>query len=367
MKMRTLLPALGAFIILASGCANRSSGKHVSAEKVDSLFEAYYEFKLRINPVEATKIGENKYNDFVANYLSDAYQQDLIETYKKFLAAIDRIQMEELSDTRQLSLRVMKWDAEVKLQGLTNELVTIASPVYDLPNFKLMPLDQTWSFHLYFAQLGSGVGVQPFRSVADYDNWLARVDDYISWLNTAKTRMREGIDKGVVWPKVIIQKMIDPIKDLISDSVENHVFYQPVKAMPDSFSIENRSRLESAYRIMIKEKINPAHQALLKFLTEVYLPAGSDHAGLGALPNGKETYQYLIKYHTTTNMTPDEIFSLGEKEVARITVEMEKLKKEIGFQGDLKGFFEHIRSSKDQMPFTDPNQVIQNFNSIYEK
>jgi len=366
MKMRTLLPALVAITILTGGCSNRSSNKQLSAEKVDSLFEAYYDFKLRINPVEATKIGENKYNDIVANYLSDAYQRELIDTYTQFLAAIDQVQMEELSDTRQLSLKVMKWDAEVKLQGLTSELVTIASPIYDLPNFKLMPLDQTWSFHLYFAQLGSGVSVQPFQSVVDYENWLARVDDYITWLNTAMDLMKEGVDKGIVWPKVIIQKMIDPLRGLASDSVEKHVFYHPIKVMPDSFSIENRNRLELAYRNMITRKINPAHQALLKFLTDVYLPAGSDHAGIGALPHGKETYRYLIKYHTTTNMTPDEIFALGEKEVARITIEMEKLKKEIGFQGDLKAFFEYIRSSKDQMPFTDPNQVIQNFNIIHE-
>jgi uncharacterized protein (DUF885 family) len=361
-----ILQALVALFILTTGCGKRSSEKQSNEEKVDSLFGAYYDFKLRINPVEGTKIGENLYNDFVANYLSDTYQQDLIDTYTRFLDAIDQINMEELSETQQLSLKVMKWDAEVKLQGLTNELVTIASPVYDLPNFKLMPLDQTWSFHLYFTQLGSGVSVQPFQSVTDYENWLSRVDDYIVWLNTAMGLMQKGVDKGIVWPKAIIQKMIDPMKDLISESVEEHIFYHPINAIPDSFSAGDRSRLEIAYRNMIKEKINPAHQTLLKFLTDVYLPAGSDHAGIGALPQGKETYQYLIKYHTTTDMTPDEIFALGEEEVARITTEMEKLKKEIGFHGDLKIFFDRIRSSKEQMPFTNPGQVIRNFAAIYE-
>jgi hypothetical protein len=91
MEMKTLLPALGSLVILTSGCANRGSGNQVNAETVDSLFEAYYDFKLRINPVEATKIGENKYNDFVANYLSDAYQKDLIESYTEFLTAIDQV------------------------------------------------------------------------------------------------------------------------------------------------------------------------------------------------------------------------------------------------------------------------------------
>jgi uncharacterized protein (DUF885 family) len=178
--------------------------------------------------------------------------------------------------------------------------------------------------------------------------------------------MREGIEEGVVWPKAIIQKMIDPMNGLISESVEDHIFYQPIKTMPGDFPAEDRNRLQIAYRKMIVEKINPAHRTLLKFLTDIYLPAGSDHAGIGALPHGKETYRYLIKYHTTTNMSPDEIFALGEKEVARITAEMETLKEEIGFRGDLKAFLDDLRSNKEQMPFSDPDQVIHNFNVIHK-
>jgi uncharacterized protein (DUF885 family) len=368
MKSRSLLPALAVLIIFIGGCGNRSADEQSSAEPVaiNSLFEAYSDFRLRINPVEATKIGENRYNDHVANYLSDAYRQDLIGAYTQFLAAIDQIDPESLTESQQLSLQVMKWDCEVKYQGLTNSLATIASPVYDLPHFRWMPLDQTWSFHLYFAQLGSGTSVQPFHSVEDYDNWLSRVDDYIAWLRTAMDLMREGIEEGVVWPKAIIQKMIDPMNGLISESVEDHIFYQPIKTMPGDFPAEDRNRLQIAYRKMIVEKINPAHRTLLKFLTDIYLPAGSDHAGIGALPHGKETYRYLIKYHTTTNMSPDEIFALGEKEVARITAEMETLKEEIGFRGDLKAFLDDLRSNKEQMPFSDPDQVIHNFNVIHK-
>ena len=66
-------------------------------------------------------------------------------------------------------------------------------------------------------------------------------------------------------------------------------------------------------------------------------------------------------------MTVQEVHDLGKREVARILVEMEKAKKEIGFQGDLKAFFEHLRTNKAQMPYTDPAQVIANFNQIKDK
>ena len=97
------------------------------------------------------------------------------------------------------------------------------------------------------------------------------------------------------------------------------------------------------------------------------MPAGTQTSGLGALPNGAATYQYLIKYHTTTNMTPKEVHNLGLQEVARITQEMEKVKEQVGFKGDLKEFFNHVRNSPEQMPFTAPEQVIANFNAVHEK
>jgi uncharacterized protein (DUF885 family) len=100
------------------------------------------------------------------------------------------------------------------------------------------------------------------------------------------------------------------------------------------------------------------------FLKEEYLPVGRETSGIGALPNGTETYNYLIKLHTTTNMRVDEIHDLGKSEVERILGEMESAKKEMGFEGTIEEFFESIRTSPEQMPFDQPDQVIANFNQI---
>jgi uncharacterized protein (DUF885 family) len=102
-------------------------------------------------------------------------------------------------------------------------------------------------------------------------------------------------------------------------------------------------------------------------LVQEYLPACRETSGIGALPNGQETYNYLIKLHTTTTMTANEIHALGKSEVARILVEMEKAKNKIGFKGDIKAFFKFVRNSPEQMPFTDPQQVVDNFNSIKKR
>jgi uncharacterized protein (DUF885 family) len=355
-------------LVLVYGCKEEASKEHTSeVASIATIFDDYYKFKDRINPIEATKGGNYAYNDVIANYISDDYQKDLKENYTQFLNRLNEFDSTALSEANRLSMKVMQWDCQVKLEGLNNDIVTMASPIYNLPSFELMPLFQIQSLHLYVAQLAAGESVQPFHTVEDYDNWLKRVDDYFSFLDTSISMMKEGISKDIVLPTVLAEKMISQLDEFISNPVNDHLFYKPVLSMPVSINAEERNRISAAYRNMITTKLKPKYTVLRQFLVTDYLPACRETSGIGALPNGKETYNYLIKLHTTTTMTADAIHELGKSEVARILIEMENAKNKIGFEGDIKAFFEFVRNSPDQMPFTDPQHVIDNFNSIKER
>lgn len=334
---------------------------------IDRVFEAYYQFKMRINPIEGTKAGIEEYDHVLANYISKEFQKSSITQYTNFLNASKTYNEDQLSESELMSLRVLQWDCEIKREGLTNKLATVASPMFDLPSVILFPINQIFSFNLYIATLADVGGAHPFKNVTDYESWLQRVDDFVIWLETAQENMQEGVDQQIVLPRVIIEKVIGQMGQFTNPNIKEHIFYAAINHMPESIEQKDREMLDKAYSHMIASKLIPAFKKLEKFLTEVYLPAGVETAGIGALPNGEETYRYLIKYHTTTNMTPDEIFNLGEKEVARISAEMEIVKEQVGFEGDLKAFFNHVRTSKEQMTFTEPQQVINNFNSIHEK
>jgi uncharacterized protein (DUF885 family) len=354
--------------LLGYGCKDQTSIENKSEViSLASIFDNYYKFKDRINPIEATKGGNYEYNNFIANYISDSYQKDLKENYTHFLNVLNEYDSKDLSEADLLSMKVMKWDCEVKLEGLNNAIVTIASPIYNLPSFELMPLFQIQSLHLYVAQLAAGGSVQPFNTVEDYDNWLKRVDDYISFLDTSISMMKEGMSKNIVLPKVLAQKMIPQLNEFILNPVKDHLFYMPIISMPESINEEEHHRISDEYSNMIINKLKPKYKELKQFLVNEYLPACRETSGIGALPNGPETYNYLIKLHTTTTMSADQIHELGKNEVARILVEMEDAKNKIGFEGDIKAFFECVRNSPEQMPFTDPKQVIDNFNSIKER
>jgi uncharacterized protein (DUF885 family) len=359
-------PALLLLILVFASCIQEDS-KTSAAHSIATIFEEYYQFKDRINPIEATKGGNFQYNDYIANYISDTYQRDLISEYTTFLERLAQIDSTQLSEADLLSMKVMQWDCEVKLEGLQNPLVITTSPIYNLPSFELTPLIQVQSLHLYVAQLGAGGSVHPFKTIKDYEDWLKRLDDYIAFLDTSIANMKEGMSKNIVLPKVLTEKTIVQLEEFITRPVDSHLFYRPIQQMPEAIAQSDRDRLSELYKNLIESRLRPKYIELKQFLVEEYLPVCRTTSGIGALPNGEETYNYLIKLHTTTNLTADEIHTLGKREVARILEEMEEAKNQIGFKGDIKAFFEFIRNSPEQMPFLEPQGVIDNFNQIKER
>jgi len=351
------------FIACNPSIENSTNEAAINAD-VNQLFVDFYEFNLRINPIESTKLGETKYNDFVANYISDEHQEDLKSSYTAFLEKIAKYKKADMSSAQWLSLQVMKWDCSIKLEGLNNELVTMASPMYNLPSMELTPIIQIQSLHLYFSQLAGGTSVQPFKTVKDYENWLSRIDDYLAFLDTALEKMKEGLQRGVVLPSSLTKKVLPQVASFITDGAEENLFYSPINLLPETIDTESQDRLKELYQVKILEEIIPKYQKLYQFIEEDYLPACRETSGIGALAAGEETYNYLIRMHTTTTMTANEIHNLGLSEVARIRRAMETVKQEVGFEGDLNQFFEYIRKSPEQLAFTDPQQVIDNFNLI---
>jgi uncharacterized protein (DUF885 family) len=96
--------------------------------------------------------------------------------------------------------------------------------------------------------------------------------------------------------------------------------------------------------------VKPAQAALVEFLKKEYLPASRKQLGARTLPGGEAYYRYLVKRHTTTTLTPDEIHALGKREVARIRGEMEAIIAETKFDGDFAAFLAYLRSDARFFP-----------------
>lgn len=320
---------------------------------IDSLFSNYYEEYLRLFPLDATMAGDNRYNDTLPDNLTVKYREQLKAFYTKYQNKLKEYDTTSLTEEQQMSYDILAWECEINLDKLKYP-------------FYLTPIDQFWSLNLTIGQLAGGQSMQPFKTVKDYENWLKRVDDYMVWCDTAMANMRKGMKIGYVLPRSLIVKVLPQLAQFDHGPVDSNLFYQPVKLMPASFSDQDKKQIAEEYYSMVKDKVIPKYKELYDFMANVYLPAGRETSGISALPGTKGMYQFMIRYNTTTNMTPDQVFDLGKREVARITKEMEKVKNEVGFKGDLKAFFEYVRNDKALMPYTKPQQVIDHFNAIYD-
>jgi uncharacterized protein (DUF885 family) len=341
------------FAVTLVSCLQPQSetGNGTTSKSMNEIFASYYEERLQLFPLEATAIADNRYDDRLPCDISDAYHEKLKLFYKKYLDKISGLKREELKGEDALSYDVFKREMEMQLVGL---------------NFKdnLIPFNQFWGMHLTFGQLGSGEGIQPFKTVKDYDNFLGRVHGFSIWCDTAVANMRRGMEQKIVLPKILVERILPQLNAMLVTDVTESVFYGPIKKLPDSFSADDKQRLTDAYKKAIEEEVIPSYKRLNDFMKDEYLAAGRSTAGISDIPEGKEMYAYLAKFWTTTNMTPDEIFETGQKEVARLRAEMERVMKETGYNGDLKSFFKYLHTDKKFNPYKQPAEVINAFRNI---
>ena len=318
------------------------------------LLDDYYEEGLKLYPLKAPMAGDSRYNHSFPNTLSDEYRAELRTYYSSYLEKIAQFDEDELSEGERMSKAILQWEFEVNLEHMKFRT-------------DLFPIDQMWSDHLTIGKFAGGASAQPFQTVEDYRNWLERLENYLEWMASAESKMKEGIELGYVLPKSLIIKVLPTLEALTEEDLDKHLFYNPVKNFPETFSDAQKETLTEAYAEMINEKIIPAYKSLHRFMGTDYLEAGRETSGIDAIPNGKAYYEHQIKASITAHMTADELYQLGVDEVARISQEMEKVKTEVGYTGDLKSFFEYVRHNEALMPFTEPRQVIDNFNAIHER
>jgi uncharacterized protein (DUF885 family) len=344
------------FIITALGavsCARKEQPAEPN-KKLMAVLERYHEESLKLFPFSATMAGDERYNNIFANGLDEKYIQEQKDFFAKYKNEIEVFKDDELNANDLISKQVLEFECDKNLGQL---------------EFRedLMPLNQFSSVPLVIAQQASGTSAQPFKTVKDYNNWLERLDGFNTWLQMAIPKMKEGVSKGFVLPKSLTLKVIPQIESMTTADVKSHLFYSPVKNFPSSFTDAEKKDLTDKYTNVIGEKLIPSFRNLYNYLSTDYLAASRTTSGISAITDGAKYYDFLIKSYTTTDMKANEIHELGLKEVARITTEMEKVKTQVGYKGPLKDFFNYVRNKKELMPFTQPQQVIDNYNAIYKK
>lgn len=335
-----------------TGTGNKSTKEN--NKTLDSVFAKYYDDRLQLFPLEATSTGDSRYNDLLPSDFTDSYRNKLNQFFESNLEAVTKLDRESLSDQQKTYYDIFKREMKMSLEGLTF-------------NDKYIPFQQFWGLTLTMGQLGSGEGNQPFKKVKDYDDWLKRITAFSAWADSAIIYFRKGIAANFILPKSLVVKMIPQMEDLLTTDATKSLFYGPINRLPKDFSDVDKKRLTDAYSIAILNQLVPAYRNLGNFLKSEYLPKARASSGINALPGGDAYYNYMIRYWTTTNKTPDEIYNTGLAEVKRIRSLMDSVKTAVGFKGDLKAFFEFMKTDKQFMPYKTPEDVLNGFRAIQQK
>lgn len=317
--------------------SDTSARQRSASQGLKELFASSDEANLKRNPILALIRGDLRYAEQFGDYISDEYFAAEKAAAEMDLKALREINRNALSPDEQISYDVFKWQTELSLRGYSPKI--LAATV-------VRPLNQS-SLHNQMPDFSSGNGIAPFKTVADYENNLKRLNGFLIYLERSIGRMREGIKMGVFQPRVVMEEVLIQLDGIIGQDVDGSMYYGPVKKFPDSVSSADQARLKAEYAAFIRDKLIPVHVRLRDFIAREYLPRARTTVSIATMPGGTEVYQYLIEVNTTTaGMTPDQIHQLGLEEVARIRAELEKVKEEVGFKGALTQFFEFMRSNR---------------------
>lgn len=338
--------------VYAQNPSNASAG-------LGDLLEKYYKERMQLLPLESTFNGEPGNNDKLYPDFTDSYRQKLKGFFSGYLSDVQKFDRSKLNAHDQLSYDIFKREMALALDGID---IGFFEGWYQQHRF--IPFNQFASIPNVMGQLGNGEGAQNFKTTKDYKDWQKRVAAFSVWADSAIIYFRKGITAGIILPEALVVKMIPQLESMVITDVTQSLFYGPIKKLPANFTDAEKKMVTGDYEKMIREELMPTYQKLAQFLKTEYLPKARKSSGIGALPNGVNFYNFLIRYWTTTDNKPEDIYQTGISEVARIRGLMDSVRKAVGFAGDLNAFFDHMKTDKQFLPFKTPEEVLNGYRAI---
>lgn len=297
-----------------------------ASQALHRLFDAEWERSLRESPEGASYRGDKRYNDrwtddsLAAIHARETADRDALRQLK----AVDR---SGLSADDRLSYDVLAWQLERAVERQKYREWQ-------------RPLTQRGG-----VQNAEGIAeVLPFATSKDYQDWLKRLEGVPAMVEQTTVLMREGLKARNTPPRVLMQRVTGQIAAQVVDDPAKSPFYKPFTRFPDAVPHAERAALQAQARAVISERLVPAYRQFATFFAQEYLPGSRETIAAADLPDGKAYYDFLAAQFTTTDLSADQIHQVGLKEVARIRAEMEKVQGEVGFEGTLTQFFDHLRS-----------------------
>ena len=319
--------------------------------RLKHFFDLYWAAKMRLRPDYAVYVGysglEGRLPDFSPEMTEFTIRLSHIE-----LAALQSIDRARLTPSEQLNYDLLRRKLEQSIEAerfrALGEYIVVdhmGDSITDL----LAP-----------------IGYMPARNAADYEKMLMLLHGFPRVAEQGMALLAEGLKRGITPPRVTLQHVAERLEPDLTDDPLKNPLVEPFQHMPDTIPAAERERLLREAHEALWQQVVPELRKLHDYLATTYVPNARDYVSVSDLPDGKAYYAHMLRYYTTTNLTPDEIHDLGLREVKRIRAEMDAVIAATGFKGTFAEFTNYLRT--DPRFFYDkPEDVLAGYRDITKR
>lgn len=321
-------------------------------ERLNVWFDERYEESLFMSPQTLTRLGRKELYDQINDASEEAAEERLQWRAQTVAELRDNFDYDALTQDAKISYDIWVYQ---------NESAQAMAP---------------FRRHGYIFEQMNGahaggpnflINMHRVDNEADMQAYISRIEGISRAMDQLLVRAKVGAEEDVRPPRFAYEFVIRESEALISGapfdgegSTADAPLYADAKTKIEAIleageigearATELLAEVEQA----LLESFRPAYQSVIDWLGEDFQNTDQIPMGVGALNNGAAYYQASLKRMTTTDLTSDEIHNIGLNEVARIRLEMEKIKDQVGFNGSLQEFFTFVKTdSQFQYPNDD--------------
>mgnify|MGYP001247511375 CR=1 FL=1 len=304
---------------------------------MDSLYKKYFNELLNLNPSINDFLGLEEYKNIkhrFENTLDDTYISKQKDLCKKYLTLVKKKEKLNHFD------RVLKYNLSLELEYYDYQLIYLT-------------LDHENNPISFFCETAAGDLFYKFKTNKDYYDFVLKTKDFVKYLESCIRYMKVGIEKKIILPKILSEKLYDQLIDI----VKNKPYIK--KNVPKNLKID--------YNKTIEDLLLPVLKKLILFMKTEYIKNSRNTYGISNLPNGKKMYEYLVRKNLgLKSVNIKDIHDYGLSEVKRIQNEMIAIKNRFSFKGNLQKFNEYFKNRKD-LKFKNKQELLKIYRSMQKE
>ena len=321
------------------------------------LFEREASYQFMEHPEQASVLGLHEFDGKLTDNSPAATARRKAHV-KEFIAALGKFDPAKLSTQDRISRNIALEAAELEARedALYGDLPFGAQDSWLVVSSMTGP------------ELGVGyiVNATRFETLADYENYLKRLQGFPAEIDKLIARMRVGMRTGWVPPREAMGKVPGMFDIFAGADITATPMWKPFSAIPADIPAADRERIAAEGRRLLSTGVHPAFARMQRFLVDEYIPACAKDLGASLLPAGPAYYELRIRENTTLPLTAAQIHKTGLAEVARIRGEMDKLIATVGYQDRFDDFVKFVRSDP-RFYFKTPEARLEAYRDIAKR